>query len=40
MTVAAKEEAKILKGLAIPMIIGTIVVVGIALLGRIITERK
>lgn len=37
---AAKEEAKILKGLAVPFIIGTIVVVGIALLGRIMTERK
>lgn len=37
---AAKEEAKIIKGLAVPLIIGTVVVVGIALLGRIMTEKK
>lgn len=37
---AIKEEAKVLKGLAVPVLIGTIIVTGIALLGRIMSERK
>lgn len=37
---AEKEDLRIIKGLAAPFIIGTLVVVGIALLGRIMTESK
>jgi hypothetical protein len=37
---AAKDDVKILKSLVVPFAIGTLVVVGIALLGRIMTERN
>lgn len=37
---ATKEDIQVVKTLAVPFIIGTIFVVGIALLGRIMTGRK
>jgi len=36
----SKEDTKVLKGLAVPVIICTVVVVSIAVLGRIMTGRK
>ncbi len=34
-----KEDTKALKTLAVPIIIGTFIVVGVALLGKIMTEK-
>ena len=34
------NNKKILKSLATPLIIGTLIVAGVALLGRIMSERK
>ena len=36
----SKEDIKVLKGMVGPLVLGTILVVGIALLGRYMTEKK
>ena len=36
----SKEDIKVLKGMVVPLVLGTILVVGIALLGRYMTEKK
>jgi len=36
---ATKEDVKVVKSLAVPLVIGTILVVTIALVGRIMTSK-